>query len=324
VIRDFFASRVVGGVQQIRTAITFHEYGRLVMWPYGYTYTDVPSDMTYDDHNALVAIGKAMAATNGYKPEQASDLYLTSGTTRDYLYGIYRTFAYTFELSIRDYPDDALIASETGRNREAVLSLIERAACPLAVLGPAIRVARCGAFDDDLEVSRGWTVNADSTDTATAGAWQRGDPAGTVTAGGVKQLANAMSGVSVLATGLAAGASAAANDLDGRSTVLSPVIDLPVGLGQTLQFRWSVAHDASPGRGDGLTVQVVDSASGASPTVFRVLSNGTDSDGAWRTATVALDAFAGTKVRLRFIATDAAPDGLVEAEVDDIRVTQPA
>jgi len=61
-IRDFLASRVVNGRQQIRTAITFHESGRLVMWPYGYTYTDVPGDMTIDDHNALAIIGKHMAA----------------------------------------------------------------------------------------------------------------------------------------------------------------------------------------------------------------------------------------------------------------------
>jgi hypothetical protein len=34
-MRDFLASRVINGRQQIRTAITFHESGRLVMWPYG-------------------------------------------------------------------------------------------------------------------------------------------------------------------------------------------------------------------------------------------------------------------------------------------------
>ena len=50
-VRDFLASRVVGGRQQIRVAISFHEYGRLVMWPYGYTYTNVPGDMTADDHD---------------------------------------------------------------------------------------------------------------------------------------------------------------------------------------------------------------------------------------------------------------------------------
>ena len=41
-MRDFLARRVVGGQQQIRAAITFHEAGRLVMWPYGYTKTNVP------------------------------------------------------------------------------------------------------------------------------------------------------------------------------------------------------------------------------------------------------------------------------------------
>ena len=34
-MRDFLASRVVSSRQQIRTHITFHETGRLVMWPYG-------------------------------------------------------------------------------------------------------------------------------------------------------------------------------------------------------------------------------------------------------------------------------------------------
>ena len=63
-----------------------------------------------------------------------------------------------------------MIAPETGRNRDAVLYLLERAWCPLAVLGAAVRDARCGAFDDDLEVARGWTVNPDGTDTAPASA----------------------------------------------------------------------------------------------------------------------------------------------------------
>ena len=124
--------------------------------------------MTADDHAALARIGRHMAATNGYRPEQASDLYITRGTTKDYEYGTYRIFAYTFELSIKDYPDDSKIASETGRNKEAVLYLMERAGCPYAVLGAALRIARCGAFDDDLEVARGWTVNPDGTDTAPA------------------------------------------------------------------------------------------------------------------------------------------------------------
>ena len=99
-----------------------------------------------------------MAASNGYRPQQASDLYITSGTTRDFMYGVYRIFSYTFEMSVVDYPDDSKIASETGRNKAAVLYLAERAWCPLASSARPCGGARCGAFDDDLEVGRGWTV----------------------------------------------------------------------------------------------------------------------------------------------------------------------
>jgi hypothetical protein len=139
--RDFVASRVVNGRQQIRASISFHTTGRLVMWPYGYTLTDVPSDMSSKDHRTFVAMGKAMAKTNGYKPEQASDLYISSGTSRDWLYGRYRIFAFTFEMSpdSTPYPHDEAISSETGRNKAAVLYLIDLADCPYRAIGLSAR-----------------------------------------------------------------------------------------------------------------------------------------------------------------------------------------
>ncbi len=204
-MRAFLASRVVGGRQQIRTAMTFHESGRLVMWPYGYTMTDVPGDMTSQDHAALSLIGRTMARTNGYKPEQASDLYISSGTSRDYQYGVYRIFTYTFEMSVVAYPDDSLIEAETGRNKEAALYVMERAWCPLSVLGAPVRTARCGAFDDDLEVYRGWALNPDGTDTAPVNArWVRADPAAT-SSNGPKQLGTTPSGTKGYVTGASAG-----------------------------------------------------------------------------------------------------------------------
>ncbi len=321
--RDFLASRVVGGVQQIRVAITFHEYGRLVMWPYGYTKTNVPGDMTTQDHLALARIGRHMAATNGYRPEQASDLYITSGTSRDYEYGKYRIFSYTFELSIKDYPRTGMIAKETARNKEAVLWLAERAACPLAVLGTAVRNARCGAFDDDLEVSRGWTVNPDGTDTAPATArWARGNPAGTTAAGVTMQPTTTPSGRAALVTGLAAGSRAAANDLDGRTTVRSIPISLPSGLGQTLSFRYMWAHRANSTSADYLRA-IVETADGTQTVVWHRTGAPTLHAGRWRTATVNMDAWAGQTIQIRFVAMDGGGASLVEAGVDDIRVTRP-
>ncbi len=321
-MRDFLASRVVGGRQQIRAAITFHEYGRLVMWPYGYTMTDVPGDMTVQDHAALALIGRAMARTNGYRPEQASDLYISSGTSRDYEYGVYRIFSYTFELSAKSYPDDSLIASETGRNKEAVLTLMERAWCPLSVLGAAVRTARCGAFDDDLEVSRGWAVNPDGTDTAPAsGRFARANPAPTSSLG-PKQLGTTPSGTRAFVTGAPAGASASAYDLDGRTTIRSPAIELPSAPGQRLTFAYVFAHSRSSSAADALRAYV-ELADGTRVPVFTVTGRPADVDGAWRTASVSMDAFAGQTIHLRFEAVDGGPGNLLEVELDDIRVTRP-
>jgi hypothetical protein len=322
-MRDFMASRVVDGRQQIRAAITFHESGRLVMWPYGYTLADVPYDMTTQDHAALAIIGKHMAATNHYRPEQASDLYISSGTSRDYQYGVYRIFSYTFEMSVVDYPDDSLIASETGRNKEAVLYLMEGAWCPLAVLGPAVRTARCGAFDDDLEVGRGWTVDPDHTDTAPADArFVRSDPVST-SSNGPKQLGTAASGSKAFVTGAAAGSSANADDLDGRTTIRSPSIGLSAAPGQRLTFAYVFAHSAASTAADTLRA-IVERADGSQVVVFKAVGRPVDVDGAWRTASISLDAFAGQRVRLRFEATDGGPNNLLEVELDDVRVTRPS
>ncbi len=290
------------------------------MWPYGYTYTDIPSDMTHADHQALVHIGKKMAASNGYRPIQASSLYITSGTTRDFLYGMYRTFSYTFELSITDYPDDSKIATETGRNKNAVLYLAERASCPLAVLGDAVRLARCGAFDDDLEVFRGWTYDPDGTDTATTGKFSRANPYAT-SSSGPKQLTDVPSGSRAFVTGGAAGSSANANDLDGRTTVRSPAIKLSSATGQRLFFRYVLAHGSNSSSADRL-VASIETSDGTRTPVITLTGKAADVDGVWRSVAAPLDAWAGQTIRIHFEAVDGGSNSLVEVEIDDVRVTR--
>ena len=321
-LRDFLASRVVGGRQQIRAAITFHETGRLVMWPYGYTLRDIPSDMTRDDHAALAKWGRAMARSNGYRPQQASDLYLTSGTSRDYAYGRYRIFSFTFEMSVRGYADDSMIPSETGRNRGAVLFLAERAWCLHSMLGAAMTKARCGAFDDDLEVWRGWATNPDGTDTATSvGRFSRANPAST-SSSGPKQLGTVPSGSVGLVTGGPAGRSPNANDLDGRTTVRSAAFPLAKAPGQRLTFRFVFAHDARSTSSDRVRA-IVEAADGTKTTVWTRTGSRVDRDGVWRTASISLDRWIGQTIRIRFEAVDGGPNNLVEVQLDDIRVTRP-
>jgi carboxypeptidase T len=323
-VRAFVASRVVGGRQQIRAAIDFHESGRLVLWPYGYTRTDVPADMTTQDHAALVAMGRHMAASSGYAARQASDMYVDSGTLRDWLYGGYRIFAYTVELSTDVYRKDPVIATETARNRDAVLYLAEQAGCPFAVLGAAVATARCGAFDDDMEVARGWVVNPDGTDTApSSGRWARGDPQPTSASGVILQPGTTTSGRYALVTGLAAGSSANSYDLDGRTTIRSAPITLPAAAGQRLTFRWVFSHLANSSTADHLRA-IVEAQDGTRTVVWERLGSAAKVAGTWGSASVPLDAWAGQVIRIRFEAADAGAGSTVEAALDDVRVTRPS
>ncbi|MBJ6634502.1 M14 family metallopeptidase [Streptomyces sp. I5] len=141
VVADFVRSRVVGGVQQIKAGIDFHTYSELVLWPFGYTYSDTTTGMTADDHAAFKAVGQKMAASNGYTAQQSSDLYITDGSIDDYLWGTHKIFGYTFEMYPRSasgggfYPPDEVIERETSRNRDAVLQLLENADCMYRVIG---------------------------------------------------------------------------------------------------------------------------------------------------------------------------------------------
>ncbi|MFH8349234.1 M14 family metallopeptidase [Streptomyces sp. NPDC018045] len=150
VVADFVRGRVVGGVQQIKTAIDFHTYSELVLWPYGYTYSDTAPGMTQDDRDAFATVGKSMAASNGYTPEQASDLYITDGSIDDWLWGDQKIFAYTFELYPSSagaggfYPRDTVIQRETSRNRDAVLQLLENSDCMYRSIGKEAQYCKTG------------------------------------------------------------------------------------------------------------------------------------------------------------------------------------
>jgi len=320
----FVRSRVVNGIQQIKAHITFHTNGQLILWPYGHTYTDIPADMTKFDHAALVAFGKGMAARNGYKAEQSSDLYITDGDQIDWMYGRYRIFSYTWELYPPEtptvwgdhYPDDSKIAAAVSHNRSALIYFLQQAWCPYQLVNAVI--ADCGPFFDDLEINRGWTVNPDHTDTATdLGRFSRGDAQAASVGGHYMQLGSAESGRYVFATGLVAGKAIGDRDLDGTTTIRSAPIALanPSGV---LSFYYTFAHGPSSSA-DSLAAYVEDAA-GHRTLVWKKAGTSSTVSAVWTRGWASLDQWAGTTIRIVFRATDAAPDSTVEAALDDIRV----
>ncbi len=327
VVARFVDSRVIGGVQRITSHIDWHTYGELVLWPFGYTFADTAPGLNATDRQAFAALGTSMANTNGYTPQQASDLYITDGSIGDWMWGQHRIFSYTFEMFPESgqggfYPDDAFITRETSRNDAAVRTFIDFADCPYRIIG-----GTCGTgnppttvYADDFEAATGWVTNPTATDTATSGAWQRADPAAT-SSGVALQLGTTTSGANDLVTGATAGASAGANDVDGGLTsVRSPVITLPGTGTLTLSARWYLAHLNNSSTADAFRIRVV--AGTTTTTVFQQLGAASNRAGTWGTATVDLSTYRGQSVRLLIEATDAATASLVEAGVDDVRITQ--
>jgi hypothetical protein len=174
-------------------------------------------------------------------------------------------------------------------------------------------------FFDDFETATGWTVNPNGTDTATTGAWQRGDPA-TTTSSGTKQLGTTVSGVNDLVTGASAGTAAGDFDLDGGvSSIRSPAITLPSTGTLTLSFSYYLAHGTNSSTADYLRVRVVGTTTSL---VLEELGAADNDDAVWATHSVNISSFAGQTVRILIEAADASTASLVEAAVDDVRIVQ--
>src|SRR6266542_936904 len=247
-LRDFVLTRVVGGVQQIKVNIDFHTYSELVLWPYGYTFNNTAPGLGADQEATFRTIGVELAGTNGYTPEQSSDLYIADGVSIDWMWGSQGIFAYTFEMFPTSsagggfYPPDEVIPRETSRNREASLRLAEYADCPYRAIGKQAQYCGGGGgttvYSDNFETATGWTTNPAGTDTAVTGQWERGDPEPT-DSGGAKQLGTTVSGTTVLLSQL--GAAANRNGAWATGTA-----NLSGFAGQTIRILIEAADAADP------------------------------------------------------------------------------
>lgn len=108
--------------------ITYHTYGEMVLYPYGYA-----RGCRAPDHEALKDLSDAMAETipryqrdGHYLSMQSLDLYPARGVTEDYAYGKYGVFCYTFELATEFIPPPDAVRQISEDNMEAAMILLER------------------------------------------------------------------------------------------------------------------------------------------------------------------------------------------------------
>ncbi len=107
--------------------ISYHSYGELVMFPYGYA-----ADAYAPDWEAMGALAEDMANAipgikgGNYLAQPAWELYSCSGTTDDYAYGMYGTFVYTIELATEFIPPAEQVWQICEDNLKGALVMLDR------------------------------------------------------------------------------------------------------------------------------------------------------------------------------------------------------
>jgi hypothetical protein len=131
-VRDFILAH-----PDITILFTYHSYGELVLWPWGYTYDPIADA---DDRQVHEIIGQNYAGYVGYTPQQSSDLYLASGTTDDWSYGVTQNdampiFSWTVELEGSGfYPPPSILPTMCADNMAGMMYVLGVADNPYQVL----------------------------------------------------------------------------------------------------------------------------------------------------------------------------------------------
>jgi len=183
-----------------------------------------------------------------------------------------------------------------------------------------ISVAFADDFDDDL----GWIAGA-AGDTATSGHWVRDDPVGTSTDQGQAQPSDPFVGSACYITGQHPGGGAGANDVDnGTTTLFSPVLDLADAHDAVISYqRWYSNHAGASPFNDIFVVDVSNDGGQSWVNVETVGPGGSQVVGGWNFHQFLVSDFVAPtdEVQVRFIASDFDPQALIEAAVDQFRVS---
>jgi len=134
--REIQAVRDVFLQNDVDAAISWHTYGELVLWPWGYS-----GDVETPDAAYLSRVGEAMASriasqdgSGTYTPTQAAGLYPTTGDTCDWAYGSARyirgttTFPFTIEACQEFHPAASTLDQVVAENLQGAMLLLREAA----------------------------------------------------------------------------------------------------------------------------------------------------------------------------------------------------
>jgi carboxypeptidase T len=130
--------------ENVTTLLSFHSFSKLILYPWGHKYDSIGESKDLAVHEKMA---EQMSKWNGYAPQQSSELYIASGDTTDWSYGVHKIISFTFELDPQGggfggsqgfYPGPNQIEPSFQKNLEPMLYLLEYADNPYRVLSVGI------------------------------------------------------------------------------------------------------------------------------------------------------------------------------------------
>lgn len=183
------------------------------------------------------------------------------------------------------------------------------------------------SFNDSFDTNLGWSLGA-AGDTATTGIWARGVPIGASSGGVPTQPSAAFSPLNCAFTGNASSVNDAPGTADvdgGFTTLLSPRIDLSGATNPVLTYqRWYSNSRGNNPLAKTFRVDMSNNDGSTWTNVETVGPGGNQVDGGWFQGTINIEQFVTpltANMRIRFVADDSGTGSLIEAAVDDVRIS---
>jgi len=107
---------------KIKASIDFHAYGQMIMYPWAYTYSGLPSF----EENVFNSITSHMASFNGYTHGQISKvIYIAKGSSADYFHWKHQSWSLGIEVGMEKVPPTESIPKIIGDNLDSTWTFVE-------------------------------------------------------------------------------------------------------------------------------------------------------------------------------------------------------
>lgn len=113
-IKDFF------GLLRPIGSISYHSYGEMILYPYGYGSDNAPDRYRLYEISYNISRKIPKNSSGYYDPMKSSTLYPASGDSDDYLYGKLGTFSFTIEVGTEFHPPFSEIAGLSQKNYDGL------------------------------------------------------------------------------------------------------------------------------------------------------------------------------------------------------------